>query len=131
MLTVCGKAIKNSQIEIGELKTLVQQLKDENASLKAGASKGRGRKAKGEDLSDSEMVKRLGKQWSLMVAPWIHQSYFKQPCPNIDAASAEFFRTEEANRLRVIQQLYDFIPKRFHTDLEQRNAFAQDVRISC
>jgi hypothetical protein len=121
------KTLKKSQLEIGELKTIIQELKDENATLKAKASKGRGRKAKGEDLSESEQIKRLGKQWSLMVAPWVHQSYFKQPCPNIDAKDPKYFDTGEDDRCRVIQELYDFVPGTFHTHLEQRSGFAMDV----
>jgi hypothetical protein len=72
-------------------------------------------------------MKRLGKKWSLMVVPWVQSSYFKQPCPNVDATQDEMFTTEEANRLRMIQELYDFVPSEFHFQLEHKNVFAQLV----
>ena len=82
-----------------------------------------------EELSEGAQVKQLGKKWSLLVASWIHPSLFKQACPNIDPTQPDSFGNEEANRLRTIQELYNFVPRSFHIPLEKKSWFGDSVCI--
>jgi hypothetical protein len=127
-----GQVLKQTQIENGELRALLQKLKDENSNLKAATSKSRGpgRRGKGEDLSESDEVKALGKKWVLVVAPWAHPASFLKACPDVDPTSDDMFLTEEANQLRTTQELYDFIPTKFHQRLEHQPSFLTHVRTS-
>ena len=129
ILIVTSKVIKQNQLEIGQLKGLVLELQDKNATLEASASKGRGRKSKTEELSEGAQVKQLWKKWSLLVASWIHPSLFKQACQNIDPTQPDSFGNEEANRLRTIQELYNFVPRSFHIPLEKKSWFGDSVCI--
>jgi hypothetical protein len=104
-------------------------MRDENATLKAAASKGRGRRARGPATSEVEDQISLAKKYCLTIGLWVDRlQHFKQPCPDIDPTSDEVFATAEGIRLRIIKELYDFIPEKYHDQLENLNDFSKLVR---
>jgi hypothetical protein len=109
------------------LKAIIQSLKDENATLKAVASKGRGRRSQREAISESDEQATLAKKYCLTVGPWVDRIHFLQPCPEIDPTSDGAFATEEAIRARTIRELYDYVPEKFHDQLKNLKAFAKVV----
>ncbi|KAI0002606.1 hypothetical protein BJV74DRAFT_882217 [Russula compacta] len=119
------KAQKKFQLEIGELKTALQVLREENATLKAVASKGRGRRARGDATSEADKQMALAKKYCLTVGPWLDRIHIKQPCPEIDPTSNDVFSTDEGIRVRMIKELYDYLPEKFHDQLQNVNAFGK------
>ncbi|KAH9992999.1 hypothetical protein BJV74DRAFT_884542 [Russula compacta] len=65
------KMQKALQLENGELKITIQNLHKENATLKAAASKGRGRRIRGEVVSESDEQTTLAKKYCLTIGLWV------------------------------------------------------------
>src|SRR5262245_40525064 len=113
---------------MGELKATIQRLTDENATLKAAASKKRGRHARGEETSEAYEIGAIAKKYCLTIGLWLDRLHFMQDCPDIDPTSDDAFASEEAIRARMIKELYQAVPDKFHDQLRNVNGFYKVVR---
>lgn len=123
------QALGESQLQNERLIKAYHELHSKYRGLLASQPKGAKRRAvdKVKSLEDEE-VKRLGKKYAIMVEPWIDKGAFAPRPEGIDAADLDIYESEFSLDQLRIEELYCFVPEKFHNAIGSSEIFRVMVR---
>ena len=81
-----------------------------------------------EITAHDKTIKDLGRQYAVMICPWIDPAFFgHKGRPIADPSSPDRFITKLSQHEASIAELYDFVPQRLHALMENHSHFGDLV----
>ena len=124
----CLQALESAQLYLLEMKIELQKTKKENVTLSENQPRRRLKGIPKEISLHDKTIKDLGRQYAIMVSPWIDNACFGHSGrPQVDPLSADCYKTKLSQHEASIAELYDFVPSNLHGIMEKHSHFADLV----
>jgi hypothetical protein len=73
--------------------------------------------------TEDKEVKLLGKKYAIMVEPWIDPELFAPRPEGVNISDPDNYKSELFIGPMRAEELYDFVPEKFHDAIESRETF--------